>query len=296
MFYGVDIIGFVEYFKSDLDCKKYLYTLKWENGFRCRKCGNDSWSKTKDPFIHKCNKCKHKESVTAGTLFHKCKFSLRKAFMIIYYMSTTKKGISSYELSRQLNLRQKTCWLFQQKVRRAMSCEGEPLLDSNVAVDEFMIGGREKGKQGRSKGKKKEVVIAIKYEGEGIHTCYARKVENCGTKQLRPFFEDHISREAKVKSDKWRGYRPLKTDYQQFVQIHSKQGQNFPLIHRQIMMLKGWLRGIYHHCSHAQQYLDEFCFRFNERFNLKTIFHDLVSRMMYSSPTTYKDFRVLWGN
>jgi hypothetical protein len=60
------------------------------------------------------------ESPTAQTLFHKVKFDLLKAFYIVYFVSTNKKGITSTELSRKLNLRQKTCWGFKRKVMKAM--------------------------------------------------------------------------------------------------------------------------------------------------------------------------------
>ena len=216
--------------------------------------------------------------------------------MIVYYMSTTKKGISSYELSRQLSLRQKTCWLFQQKIRQAMSSEGDPLLGKQVIVDEFVVGGPERGKKGRSKGKKKEVVMAIQHDSYGIRGCYARHIKGCGTKQLRPFFEDHIDKVAKITSDKWRGYSPLKQVYLQLEQIPSKKGKNFPFMHRQIMMLKAWLRGIYHHCKHLQHYLDEFCYRFNRNREGETIFHDLIAKMMVTEPMPYKKLNILWGS
>ncbi len=296
MYEGTDIIEFIDYFKTDEDCKKYLSAIKWKDGFKCRKCGNTTWSQTKALCVRKCNRCKCKESATAGTLFHSCKFPLRKAFMMVYYMSTTKKSISSHQLSRQLRLRQKTCWLFQQKIRQAMNEHKEPLLMGKVAVDEFVIGGKEQGKRGRGKGKKKEVVLAIQYEGKGIYNCYARWVKGCGTKQLRPFFEDHISGWARIKTDKWRGYNPLKKEYRNLSQERSNQGQNFPLIHRQIMMIKGWLRGIHHHCSHLQEFLDEFCFRFNYRFEMKLIFNILLGRMIFHKPRPYHILKELWGN
>ena len=77
------------------------------------------------------------------------KFSILKAFYIIYYVSTNKKGISSTELSRKLELRQKTCWLFKQKVMRAMKSSGKDLLEGKVEVDESMVGGQEEGVVGR---------------------------------------------------------------------------------------------------------------------------------------------------
>jgi hypothetical protein len=48
------------------------------------------------------------------------KFDLVKAFYIVYFVATNKKGITSTELSRKLELRQKTCWSFKRKVMKAM--------------------------------------------------------------------------------------------------------------------------------------------------------------------------------
>ncbi len=88
----------------------------------------------------------------------------------------------------------------------------------------------------------------------------------------------------------------LKKEYTTLVQSPSKQGKNFPLMHRQIMMLKAWLRGIHHHCDHLQQYLDEFCFRSNRNRNMQTIFHELISKMVFSKPMAYKNFQLLWSS
>jgi hypothetical protein len=64
--------------------------------------------------------------------------------------------------------------------------------------------------------------------------------------------------------------------------MDSDNGNNFYEIHIQIMNFKGWLRGIHHHCrkNHMQGYLDEYCFRYNRRNNLDSIFHKLVERMV----------------
>ena len=64
------------------------------------------------------------ESPTAGTLFHKVKFDLLKAFWIVYFLATNKKGFSSTELARKLELGQKTCWRFKRKVMKAMKSSG----------------------------------------------------------------------------------------------------------------------------------------------------------------------------
>ena len=42
---------------------------------------------------------------------------------------------------------------------------------------------------------------------------YARVIDNAGSKQLKPFFQDHISPQATITTDRWRGYIPLKEKY-----------------------------------------------------------------------------------
>lgn len=284
MFKGTNILEFAKQFDSKEKCLFYLSSLKWQKGFVCSKCCNTTLSKTAYPHIRRCNKCKHKESATAGTLFHKCKIDLPKAFMIVFLVSTGKKGISSTELSRKLSLRQKTSYYFKRKVMQAMGSSGHIKLQGKVDVDEFFVGGYEEGKVGRSKGKKKQVVVGIEMKNKGIVRCHALQINNGGSKQLKHFFEKHVSKEAKVRTDKWRGYQPLKKEYKELKQEQSNPKQNFRLFHRQVMMIKGWLRGIHHSVKNLQPYLDEFCYRFNRGNAVERIFHNITGRMIYHHP------------
>jgi transposase-like protein len=204
--------------------------------------------------------------------------------MIVFLVSTGKKGISSLELSRKLSLRQKTCYYFKRKIMQAMQSSGHIKLQGKVDVDEFFVGGYEEGKVGRSKGKKRQVVMGIEMKNKGIVRCHAVSITDCGTKQLKPFFEKHIAKEAKVRTDKWRGYRPLKNEYKELKQEQSNPKQNFKLFHRQVMMIKGWLRGIHHSVRNLQPYLDEFCYRFNRSKSIERIFNNITGRMIYHQP------------
>ncbi|MCR5453516.1 MAG: transposase [Bacteroidales bacterium] len=58
----------IRHFPTEEACLQYLSEKKWADGFVCPVCGH-----------------KHFSSPTSGTLFHKIKFSLLKAFWIIYY-------------------------------------------------------------------------------------------------------------------------------------------------------------------------------------------------------------------
>lgn len=284
MFQGLNILEFTDKFSTDAKCRDYLSAQKWEKGYNCGNCSHNHYHNGKQPGTRICSRCKYLESATARTLFHRLKFPLRKAFHIIYTMSCNKKGISSYELSRQLSLRQKTCWAFQRKVQEAMRSSGKNLLDGTIEVDEFFVGGPEEGKTGRGNEKKKQVIMAIQVDAFGIHRCYAKVIPCASSDELGAFLQDKVSPEAIIKADKWTGYIPCKKNFPNLEQEKSDKGKRHPLMHRQIMMFKAWLRGIHHHCSHLQRYIDEFCYRFNRLKYPGSIFHNLLKTMIDNEP------------
>ncbi len=155
IFRGVNSIKFNQRFKDDNDCLIYLSNIKWGDGYKCKRCENDKFSAGKKPNNRRCTKCNYDESPTVGTVFEKLKFSVLIAFHIVFKISTKKKGMSSLELSNEFELRQKTCWSFKLKIQQAMASSMNYPLNGTVHVDEFMIGGPEEGKKGRSKGDKK---------------------------------------------------------------------------------------------------------------------------------------------
>ena len=56
---------------------------------------------------------------------------------------------------------------------------------------------------------------------------YAEIIENASAKELGGFLKKYVSKEAKVISDEWRGYTPLKADFKKLEQITSNDG--YPL-------------------------------------------------------------------
>ena len=229
----------------------------------------------------------------SNTLFHKLKFPLLKAFYIIYSMSTSKKGISSTELSRKLALRQKTCWLFQQKVMKSMASEGNHPLEGIVEVDETVVGGEEKNTRGRKNRNKKLVQVAIELKNRGISRMYARVIKDGSHASLKPLFEAQISKTANIRTDGWTGYQPLKKDYPNLKQENSgSKGENFPEMHRAIMMFKAWLRGIHHSVKNLQAYIDEYTYRFNRSFMTDGIFDNLLEKVVNHKPCPYSKIRM----
>jgi transposase-like protein len=282
-FIGVNSITFNKRFKEDLDCYEYLSIIKWEKGYVCKKCNYDKFYNGKKPFSKRCLKCKYDESPTANTKFEKLKFPILIAFHIIFKVSTKKKGMSSIELSNEFELRQKTCWTFKQKVQQVMKSSLKSPLAGIVHVDEFVIGRPEEGKKGRSKGAKKLIVLALEIVEDGVGRAYAEVIENSSAKELGSFLRKYVSKDAELITDKWKGYTPLKNEFTKLKQIASDEGKNFKELHIHIMNIKGWLRGIHHHCSkeHMQDYLNEYHFRFNRRSNMGTIFDVLIKKMVF---------------
>ena len=249
-FKGVESIKFYSRFTDDASCLEYLSSIKWADGFKCKKCGHTNYCNDRYPYSRRCTRCKYDESVTSGSMFDKIKFPLVYAFHIAFKISTKKKWMSSLELAEEYCMRQKTVWEFKRKIQKAMRSSGNYPLKGEVHVDEFYIGGEEEGIIGRStEGKKKLVIVALEIVRDGVGRAYAQVIDDASASSFRPFFDRYISKDAKVITDEWSGYLPLKKDYPKLEQRPSDKGKGHPQIHIHIMNIKGWLRGIHHHCS-----------------------------------------------
>ena len=157
MFTGQNILDFSKAFPDDDACLAYLADLKWRDGFVCKKCGHTSGCKKAGHKYH-CYKCNHVETAKAGTLFHRVRFGIRKAFLIIFEMTTSTKSMSSIQMALRYGIRQPTAWTFMHKVREAMKSSQQFPLAELVHVDEFVVGGQEEGR----KESKEEAIIPIK--------------------------------------------------------------------------------------------------------------------------------------
>lgn len=279
IFSGVNSIKFNRRFKNDSDCLVYLSELKWKNGYQCKRCGNDKFYRGKKPNNRRCTTCRYDESPTVGTMFERIKFPILIAFHIVFKISTKKKGMSTLELSHKFELRQKTCWAFKLKMQKAMTSSLKHPLKGTIYMDEFLIGGEEPGKKGRSKGLNKLIVEVLDNE---IGRAYAEVIEHASAKEPGTFLRKHVATDANIITNQWRGYLLLKKEFLNLKQIPSNDGKNFIDLHLHIMNIKGWLRGIHHHCSkeRMQNYLDEYHFRYNRRVYMGTIFNLLMKKMV----------------
>jgi transposase-like protein len=291
MFKGENILEFTDKFHDDKACLSYLADIKWLDGYKCTKCGHDKFTIRKKNLARDCNRCHHIESPTVNTLFHRVRFGIRKAFTIVFEMSATSKGLSSQQVAKRYSISPTTAWTFMHKVRKAMESSLEHPMDGDVHVDEFVYGGKEALKQGRSfDSKKKKIVVAVELSDKGkVKRTYFKQLHDYSAKSLQTIFDEHISEKANVKTDKWTGYKPISEVYN-ITQELSDSGNNMKQLHTIIHQVKSWLRSTYSwiHKEHIESYLAEYSFRINRSIYKQTIFHKLIERMVNGKPYSYQ--------
>lgn len=291
MFKGEDILEFTDKFHDDKACLSYLANIKWESGYKCTKCGHDKFTIRKKNLARDCNRCHHIESPTVNTLFHRVRFGIRKAFTIVFEMSATSKGLSSQQVAKRYSISPTTAWTFMHKVRKAMESSQQHPMDGDVHVDEFVYGGKEALKQGRSfDSKKKKIVVAVELSDKGkVKRTYFKQLHDYSAKSLQTIFDEHISEKANIKTDKWTGYKPISEVYN-ITQELSDSGNNMKQLHTIIHQVKSWLRSTYSwiHKDHIESYLAEYSFRINRSIYKQTIFHKLIERMVNGKPYNYQ--------
>jgi len=289
IFRGQNLIQFAERFKTDEDCIIYLSGIKWENGYSCRKCGHTKYQERRN-HSRTCNHCSDTESPMANTLFHKVKFGIRKAFFMCFEMATTTKSLSACQMGVRFGVRENTARLFMHKVREAMKSSENNPMDGIVHIDEFVVGGKEEDKPGRSyHSKKKKSICAVQLTDDGkVKRFYALKINDFSAKSLRTMFEKHISKDANITTDEWKGYKPIMKDYN-IEQIPSNHGGNFKALHTMIHQVKSWLRTTYSWVSekNIDRYFNEFCYRINRSQSKDTIFNNLIKRMVEADNVTH---------
>lgn len=297
------IMHLTDVLRTEQDCREHLEKLRWGDEPICPHCGSQRENhyrlKVKGIFkgLYKCKDCRARFTVTVGTMFEGSHIPLRKWFMAIYLFSSHKKGISSLQMHRDLEITQKTAWFMLSRIRNTFSVKVDFVFDGAVQVDETFVGGlnlnRNRNKriantQGRS-AKTKVPVFGMLSNG----LVYTKVVDNTGSKVLQTIIREKIKEGSTIVSDGWRGYSGLARNYEHIIIPHSrgiyvKDKYHTNSIEGFWSLLKRGIIGIYHVASkkHLHRYCDEFAYRYNtrhmkdgERFNLSLINSD--ERLMY---------------
>jgi hypothetical protein len=117
----MDYEQFSTLYPDNLTCYRFLETLKWENGYTCKKCGNTKYFAGTTKFARRCSRCGYNESITAFTIFHGIKFPIEKAFYITYLTVIGKRNTTLEALADMLKLGSNTIWVFKTKVKNRIA-------------------------------------------------------------------------------------------------------------------------------------------------------------------------------
>ena len=287
MFKGISAIEFCKRFPDNEACYRYLIKLKWGNGFFCKRCQGRHCSIGRTYYYRRCTSCKYDESVTAHTVLHGLKMPMLKIFHILFRLSTKKKGMSSVELGKEVQIQQKTAWFFKLKIQLTMQLRNNKPLVNHVVVDETLVGGHVKGSYGRVHATKSVVFTAIeKLPDDRTGNISFTHINNFQVISVRPVIDRVVDAEAIIYADNFPSYRSIRNSRGRMEIVQSKGSTFFEEIHKQIMTFKMWLSGIHHKCSktYLNNYANEYVYRFNRRNQRKWIFHNLMSEMIKIKP------------
>lgn len=290
------LMEFMEIYKTEEDCRKALFDHRWPNGFRCPHCGHEKAWAMKNRLIFECASCGYQASLTAGTIFHKTRTDLKKWFLAVYLLATTKKPVSSAELARQLDVAAMTAWTMRRKIMHAMTRrEGELMLAGVVEMDESYIGGASKGMRGRgAQGKTPVAVMARQEEHGGCSLAHMQVIGDAGGISLGEAATGYIAPGSVLATDGFASYPPVGKrgfDHQPLVMAGAENAADLlPWVHIIISNFKRWVLDAFHGVSskHLQSYLDEFCYRLNRRNQRTDLFRRVLNRCVrFTEPVTY---------
>jgi len=295
--YPGTLAQFDRWFATEDACRKYLARLRWPAGFRCPGCESTEAWLTERALMH-CKGCDRQVSVTAGTMFHGTRSSLRLWFHTMWWVTAQKNGASALGLQRILGLGSyETAWTWLHKLRRAMVRPGRDLLSGEVEVDETFVGGVEEVGGRRHVGKKALVVVAAEVRGRGTGRIRLGRVPDSSAASLLPFVRAVVAPDSTVITDGWKAYLALsESGYGHRRLVIQGNDQNpdalLPRVHRVASLLKRWLLGTHQGAverKHLPYYLDEFTFRFNRRTSRHRgmLFYRLVQQALAVDPAPY---------
>lgn len=271
------LLDLVKAFPDEDACFSHLEKLRWEGDVVSP---FDATSKVYKCAGHKF-KCKNTNkyfTVKNGTIFEDTKIPLQKWFMALYIFSSHKKGISSHQLARDIDVTQKTGWFLLHRLRYAFAHPNfQGMVSGIVEIDETFVGGKETnkhkdkktpGNQGRST-KTKAAVVGVLARGGNV---VAQVVPAVDAATLLPLIEATVEPGATIVTDEYQVYQKIAAVYtHEYVRHSAKEFVNGRAHTNGLegfwSHFKRMVDGIYHHMSleHLQAYVNEFSLRWNTR-------------------------------
>jgi transposase-like protein len=289
----MDLCKLVQQFGTDDNCRAAIENMRWPDGVTCPACKSDKISRIVARNQFDCDSCRYQFSATVGTIFHDTHLPLHKWFLATYLLCESKKGMSALQMQRMLKVAYRTSWYLCHRIRKAMQ-EVEPRtkMDGTVEVDETFVGGKPRRWR---QNPPKQVVIGIRQRNGNLRLIRAKDRK---AKTVREIVKANIGGHVEViLTDEAMMYpyalNHLPAEKHKTIN-HSREYAHGDVhtntIESAFSLLKRGIVGTWHKVSakHLPAYLDEMCFRFNNRKN-PYLFRDTIMQMVKSENLEYKN-------
>jgi len=293
---GLSLSSFLKDYGTKVQCEAALEKSRWPEGYICPACESRChcivWHGEVKTF--QCNRCHTQVTLTSGTIFHATKLSLVKWFQAMYFMTQTKNNVSALELKRLIGVCYRTAWRVKHKLAQVMSEREETtILSGRVEIDDAYLGGQYPGgKVGRGSENKVPFVAAVETNDQGhpMRAVFA-PVKSFTSKEIAAWASNWLSPTATVVSDGLACFRAVTAagcaHAPQIVGTKRKSTDMdcFAWVNTLLSNIKTAIAGTYHGFKfdkYAHRYLAEAQYRFNRRFDLKT----MLPRLLYAGTRT----------
>lgn len=299
----------VLHFADFKNCLAYLVARRWPNGVTCPRCGSDKVAFLEKYSRWQCNAKTHANrqfTAKTGTIFEDSPLGLDKWLAAMWLLVNCKNGISSYEVSRDLGVSQKSAWHMMHRIRLAMQDDlTGGTLSGDIEVDESMIGGkarnmhRERRKRAISgqPNKGKTIVLGIleRETEDKPKKVRATVVADRSKVTMQEAVRGTVETGSNVYSDEAGFYWRMDDEYihgvvnhaERYVdgQIHTNGLENF------WSLLKRSINGSYVSVEpfHLFRYIDEQAYRFNNRKVTDSDRFDLAVRQILGRRLTWAE-------
>jgi len=295
---GLSLSEFLRDYGTKPQCEAALEKARWPRGFTCPVCQSPShcvvWHGRVKTF--QCNRCHRQVTLTSGTIFHGSKLPLTTWFQAIYFLTQTKNSTSTLELMRLLGVCYRSAWRIKHKLMQTM-CEREEstILAQRVEIDDAYLGGeRTGGKVGRGSENKIPFIAAVETNEEGhpLRVLFST-VKTFSRSEIEAWAKRWLAPTATVISDGlacFRGVEKAGCVHQPQVVGQGRKSTEmgcFYWINTILGNLKTAIDGTYHGFKfekYAHRYLAEVQYRFNRRFDLRSI----LPRLIYAAASIGK--------
>jgi transposase-like protein len=288
----MNLVELIKDFADESKCRAYIEKLRWPDGVLCPRCGSAKIYRIvkRDQFV--CDSCEYQFSVTVGTIFHDTHLPLWKWFLTTCLLCESKKGMSACQIQRSIGVSYKTAWYLCHRIRAAMLEIAPKKLSGTVEIDETYVGGKKRRWRPRSD---KQVVIGIQQRNGDLQLIRA---EDARSETLREIIKANVGGHVEVIMTDESAIYPWALDKIQKKKhrtiCHTREYAAGDIhtntVESAFSLLKRGIVGTWHKVSakHLPAYLDEMCFRFNNRKNLY-LFRDTIMKLIASPNLEYKD-------